>query len=114
MVAYKTRKVTYSNLKSPAAKLESTCIYLSLASTKKVSWFKVAILGAYLNVFLDDGDTMFLILSRQLTEVLVKINPKLQEYVNEPTRAMLVQILKALYGLVQAAALWYEALFVFF
>ena len=60
------------------------------------------------------GTPCVLILSRQLTEVLVKINPKLQEYVNEPTRAMLVQILKALYGLVQAAALWYEALFVFF
>lgn len=52
-------------------------------------------------------------LSRDLTSILVEVFPWLKKYVDPMTGKLLVQILKALYGLVQSAALWFEALTAF-
>ena len=106
-------KEVYSHLNSPTAKLDSIMICLSMASKKRMFWSKVDIGGAYLNAFLVDGDIIFMILSKQLTTILVKLHPELKRYVDPFTGTMLVQILKALYGLVQSAALWYDALSTF-
>ena len=57
-----------------------------------------------------DGDVIVMILSKQLTRILVNLKPHLKEYVDPLTGTMLVQILKALYELVQSAALWFGAL----
>ena len=89
-------KHVYSNLKSLTAKLDSIFILLSMASKKRMFWSKVDIGGAYLNAFFDNGDTIFIILSKQITTILVKFHPKLKQYVDPNTGTMLVQILKAL------------------
>ena len=57
-----------------------------------------------------DDDVIIMVLSKQLTRILVKLKPHLKEYVDPLTGTMLVQILKALYGLVQSADLWFKAL----
>ena len=81
-----------------------------MVARKQCHWCKVDIGGAYPNALPDKNDAIFMVISRQLTKILVKNNPKLGEYVDEDTGTLLIQILKALYGLVQAAALWYQML----
>ena len=82
-------KTIYIDLKSPTAKLDSIFIVLSSVSTKRVYWGKVDIGGAYLNAFLVDGEVIIMIISKQLTKILVKLNPELKEYVDEETGTML-------------------------
>jgi hypothetical protein len=66
-----------------------------------------------LNAFVDKGDRIFMELSKDLTSILVEVFPWLKPYVHPLTGKLLVRILKALYGLVQSAALWFEALTAF-
>jgi hypothetical protein len=99
----------YSDKVSPTAKLESIFIELTLAVMKNKCKAKVDIGGAYLNAFIEDGDQIYMELSRELTLILVELFPELSRYVDKSGR-LLVKILKALYGLVQSAALWYKVL----
>ena len=104
-------KMIYSPLNSPTVKLESIFVCLALVSGRKtLHWGEIDIGGAYLNAFMVDGDVIIMVLSKQLTSILVRLKPHLKEYVDPLTGTMVVQILKALYGLVQSAALWFDAL----
>jgi hypothetical protein len=106
-------KMMYQERRSPTARNESMIMELCVAVLKKKRKAKVDITGAYLNAFVDRGDKIFMELSRDLTSILVDVFPWLKPYVDPQTGKLLVQILKALYGLVQSAALWFEALTAF-
>ena len=106
-------KTLYPNLSSPTAKLESIFIVLELATRRKMRRCKMDIGGAYLNAHLYQSkgdDVILMIIPRQLTQVLVENLPSLRAYVDEKSGTMWVQVLKAMYGLVQSASLWYDAL----
>jgi hypothetical protein len=102
-------RTLYSDKVSPTAKTESIFAELALAVMKGKLKAKVDIGGAYLNAFVEDGDEIYMELSRELTKILLEIFPMLRKYVDKSGR-LLVRILKALYGLVQSAALWYKVL----
>jgi len=102
-------KSLYSDKISPTASIESIFTELTLAVMKGKYKAKVDIGGAYLNAYIEDGDHIFMELSQELTSVLIELFPSLSKYVDKSGR-LLVRILKALYGLVQSAALWYKAL----
>jgi hypothetical protein len=106
-------KTLYQERRSPTAKNESMVMELCVAALKNKRKAKVDITGAYLNAFVDKGDRIFMELSKDLTNILVEVFPWLKPYVDPVTGKLLVRILKALYGLVQSAALWFEALTAF-
>jgi hypothetical protein len=80
-------------------------IMACVAALKNKKKAKVDITGAYLNAFVNRGDRIFMELSKNLISILVEVFPWLKPYVHPLTGKLLVQILKALYGLVQSAAL---------
>jgi histone deacetylase 1/2 len=73
---------------------------------------KLDIGGAYLNASLDAGDEIYMEISKEITAILIEALPELEEYRTEDGK-LIVRILKALYGLVQSAALWYTTLTTF-
>jgi hypothetical protein len=103
-------KDLYGDKRSPTARIESIMLELSIAVQKRRRMAKADIGGAYLNAFVDKGDEILMELSKELTTILLEVFPELREFVDDDSGRLVVRILKALYGLVQSAALWYEAL----
>ena len=67
-------KLVYSDLKSPTVKVDTICICLALVSKKVMHWSKVNVIRAYLNAFLKNDNIIFMIISKQLTKILVNSN----------------------------------------
>jgi hypothetical protein len=105
-------KTLYADKHSPTARLESILMELAIAAKENKEKVKVDIAGAYLNAFIGDGDEIYMELSKEVTTILVKAFPVLRMFV-EPSGKLLTKILKALYGLIQSAALWYQELTTF-
>jgi hypothetical protein len=105
-------KTLYADKHSPTARLESILMELAIAVKEQKKKAKVDIAGAYLNAFIGDGDDIYMELGKEVTMILVEAFPVLKKYV-EPSGKLLTKILKALYGLIQSAALWYQELTTF-
>jgi Reverse transcriptase (RNA-dependent DNA polymerase). len=99
----------YADKQSPTAKLESIIMELAIAAREGKKLAKVDIAGAYLNASIGRGDDIHMELGREVTTILVESMPKLKRFV-QPNGKLLTKILKAMYGLIQSAALWYDAL----
>jgi hypothetical protein len=102
----------YADKRSPTAKLESILMELAIAAREGKLMTKVDIAGAYLNALIGDDDDIYMELSKDVTTILVEEMPTLKRFV-EPSGKLLTKILKAMYGLIQSAALWYNALTAF-
>ena len=102
----------YADKHSPTAKLESILTELAMAAKERKHMTKVDIAGAYLNALIGDGDDIYMELNKDVTMVLVEAMPALKRFV-EPSGKLLAKIMKAMYGLIQSAALWYDALTTF-
>jgi hypothetical protein len=105
-------KKVYRGLKSPTATTESIFSCLTIGCLKEMKFAKLDIGGAYLNARIDDKDEIYMEISKQITDILVDAMPELRRYVTKDG-TLLVQILMALYGLVQSAALWFKTLTTF-
>jgi Reverse transcriptase (RNA-dependent DNA polymerase). len=100
----------YQDKESKTAAMESILLSLGVASMKMMRMAKCDVGGAYLNAYIEEGDEIFMMLGPQITKVLLKYFPMLEEYIEEGDDRLIVRILKAMYGLVQSAALWYNVL----
>ena len=87
---------------SPTARVESIFNSLKITVEECRKLLVLDIGGAYLNAKMNEEVYMWL--SKEVTEILVKIYPKYKAYVDERGR-LLVKIEKALYGLIQSAKL---------
>ena len=103
----------YQGFNSPTATLEAIFLELQVASSKRRKWAKIDIGGAYLNAYLDEDDVIIMVIGKQISEILVRKLPELRQYLDEETGCIMVQILKAMYGLIQSASLWYNVLSTF-
>jgi Reverse transcriptase (RNA-dependent DNA polymerase). len=103
-------RTLYQDKESKTSAIESILLSLGLALYKKMKVAKVDVGGAYLNAFVEQGDEIYMRLSSQITRVLIKFFPELREYLEEDDDRLIVRIVKAMYGLVQSAALWYDVL----
>ena len=103
-------KEFYSNLKSPTADIESVFMVFELALRSTQGATKVDFSAAYLNAEIEDGDHIYMWLTRELTDILVIYFGELKPFVNQDGR-LIVKILRALYGLVQSAALWFAMIY---
>jgi Reverse transcriptase (RNA-dependent DNA polymerase). len=102
----------YADKRSPTAKLESIIMELAIAVREGKKLAKVDIAGAYLNASIGRGDDIHMEIGREVTTILVESMPTLKRFV-QPNGKLLTKILKAMYGLIQSAALWYDALTTF-
>ena len=103
-------KSIYENLSSPTASTTSVMTVAAIAAAEHRHVTVVDIGGAFLNADMKPtGVLVHMRLDRIMTAMLLEIVPAYSAFV-EPSGTMVVQLDKALYGCVEAAALWYHNL----
>jgi histone deacetylase 1/2 len=94
---------------SPTTSLEVVMLLLAIAVTKKLQVEGFDVPSAYLNANLEQGRFHKMRISKRIARILVEVDPQAAEFV-QPDGTILVEIRKSLYGLPEAAKLWYEYL----
>jgi hypothetical protein len=104
-------KEIYDNGASPTASTTSIFMIAAIAAKEKRKIATVDFPGAFLNADMPtDGDKqVFMRLDSYLTKVLIKLDNKYQDCINEDG-TITVKLNKALYGCIESARLWYENL----
>lgn len=103
-------RLLYDNLSSPTAATTSVLTVAAIAAAEGRSVMVMDIGGAFLNADITStGVMVHMRLDKLMSAMLVQISPDYQRYV-EPNGTIVVQLDKALYGCVEAAALWYADL----
>jgi len=97
------------DLSSPTMSLESIFILIAFAAQWNAHIATADITGAYLESSLEPNDVVYMFLSKDSVDQLKKLDPKIIRHIMADGRA-LVRLLKALYGTIQAAKLWYRKL----
>jgi len=103
----------YDNVSSPCVNLTSVFTLLSIAAFERRHIAAVDIKGAYLNARLSSV-TVHMRIQPQLVSILKQLyldlfKRDISEFIC-PDGSMVVHVLKALYGLVESALLWYKHL----
>ncbi len=96
----------YPNKSSPTVAIHSVFTVLGMASSKP--WWivvKIDIRSAFVQTPMS-GEPVYMKLDPKITKYAVELCPELQEYV-EADGCLYTLLLKALYGCIQASALWY-------
>ena len=99
-------KGLYENLSSPTSSTSSVLTVAAIAASEGRSVITIDIGCADIA---PTGIQVHMRLDRVMTQMLMQIDPTYQQYV-EADGSMVVQLDKALYGCVEAAALWYADL----
>jgi hypothetical protein len=97
------------DISSPTVKLESVLLLFDLAAFYGLDISCMDVPTAYLNTRLKPSDQIPMKLGKEETAVLIKMKPEWREYV-AADGTMLVLLVGGLYGLPQAAKLWYDKL----
>ena len=103
-------KELYENLSSPTAATSSVMVVAAIAAAERRQVMTIDVGGAFLNADITTtGITVHVRLDPVMTKLLVEIAPEYQHYVDD-RGTCLVQLDKAMYGCVEAAALWFDNL----
>lgn len=103
-------KQLYDNLSSPTAATSSVLAVAAICAAEHRQAMVIDIGGAFLNADMaPTGVTVHMRLDRIMTEILVKLDPTYAPFV-ETSGCCVVALDKALYGCVEASALWYSNL----
>jgi len=94
-------------ISSPTASLESIFNMLKMVAVEKRHLLILDVGGAYLNAKINRAEYMYI--QPELVNILVNICPSYKRF-KDSYGKMLVQIDKAMYGLVQSAKLWYDTI----
>jgi len=101
-------KALYENLSSPTAATTSLLTVASIAASENRYIFVIDIGGAYLNASMHPtGVIVHMRLNALMASILVKIDSSYKSFLEEDG-TLVVELDKALYGCVEAAALWHE------
>ena len=101
-------KALYENLSSPTGATTSLLTVASIAAAESRYVLIIDIGGAFLNASMSPtGVTVHMRLNALMSSILVKIAPLYKKYL-EVDGTLVVALDKALYGCVEAAALWFE------
>jgi len=94
---------------SPTAALHSLMACLALASANGMTRIgKIDVKGAFIQTEME-GPPIYVKISPETTRLIVELLPGVKQYVT-PEGILYCQLLKALYGCVQASKLWYNKL----
>ena len=103
-------KLLYESLSSPTAATASVFSIAAIAAHEHRIAEITDIGGAFLNADISPtGIKVHMRLDKVMTAFLLKIDPSYKEFV-EPSGTCVVELDKALYGCVEAAAMWYQEL----
>ena len=103
-------KELYENLSSPTAATSSVMVVAAIAAAEHRKVMTIDVGGAFLNADITTtGINVHVRLDPVMTKMLVEIAPEYQRYVDD-RGTCLVQLDKAMYGCVEAAALWFDNL----
>jgi hypothetical protein len=103
-------KTLYDNLSSPTAATTSVLIIAAIAAAERRQAMVIDIGGAFLNASLaPTGVVVHMRLDKVLTAMLVQLDTSYERFV-EKDGCCYVQLDQALYGVVEAAGLWYRDL----
>ena len=96
---------------APTARSTTHAIVMAIAAKEKRPLRVGDIPSAYLQAehVPDDGKTTFVRADKETTRIIVKVYPDLANYV-APNGTMILEVARALYGLVESAWLWYQEL----
>jgi hypothetical protein len=98
----------YENLSSLTAAMTSVMTVAAIAASEGRTVVVIDIGGAFPNADMGPaGVVVHMRLDKVMTAMLIQINPSYSQYVDE-NGTMVVGLDKALYGLVEASALWYK------
>ena len=101
--------LNYSDISASTISCESIFMIFAYASQWGAFLTTIDIGGAYLECLLALDDHVYVWLDKQIVKLLLEIDPKLSRFIR-PDGRILVKLLKALYGTIQAARLWYDKL----
>jgi len=96
----------YERKSSPTASPQTIFISLMDAAEKKKSVLVGDVPCAYLHASRENLPKVYVRLSREITEVFVKLCPEYAERV-EADETLIVEVLKGLYGLIESGHTWY-------
>jgi hypothetical protein len=98
---------------SPTANLLSIMVLLCLAAS--LAWHVIVadFAGAYLNAFLELGDSIYMALPKKTIEIWLEITGESRHNVMSRNGRLYVKLNKALYGLKQSAMLWFQTIAAF-
>ena len=100
-------RLAYDNLASPTVSTTSLFTIAAIAAKEARNVVSLDIGGAYLNANLKAD--VYMMLDEFSSAILANLDPKYKQYMNGSGR-IVVKLLKALYGCVESALLWYEHL----
>ena len=101
-------KTLYGNMSSPTATPQAILVTAGIAARDDMFVATIDIGGAYLNADIaPTGIDVDMVIDAYLASILVALDPTLAKYLR-PDGTLLVRLLKALYGTVEAAKLWYD------
>ena len=102
-------EILYEDTNAPTAALSHLMIIATIAARERRQVKTLDIGGAYLNADISSHE-IFMELDRTMAGILCQIEPSFQiEFLREDD-TMIVKLLKALYGCVESAKLWYNLL----
>jgi hypothetical protein len=97
-----------SDTSSPTISLDALLMTLIIDAKERRDVATADVVGAYLNA--DMKDFVVLRMEAEAVDIMCKVNPKYEQYVvkEKGKRVLYLRLVKALYGCVQSALLWYE------
>ena len=101
-------KSLYSNTSAPTATTTVILVEAGIAAVEKKDKATIDIGGAFLNADMTPtGVTVHMNIDAYLTGILVSLEPSYAQFI-KPNGTITVKLVKALYGTVEAAKLWYD------
>ena len=101
-------KSLYADMSSPTASPQDVLVTGGIAARDNMFAATIDIGGAYLNADISPtGVDVDMVIDAYLAAILVELDPSLAQYLR-PNGTLLVRLVKALYGTVEAAKLWYD------
>ena len=101
------RYIRKEDISSPTLMTRSVMLMTAIAAEEGRKVITGDVPGAYLHV--DRQGELYMVISADVAAILVEIDPTYKSYLND-NGTIHVQLLKALYGCVESAKLWYEYL----
>lgn len=102
-------RALYPNVSSPTVGLAAVFAVATIAAGEQRHIVTVDIAGAYLNADIKDH-VVLMRLEPKLADLLVTMDPEIYSAARNPDGSIVVQLLKALYGCIESAKLWFDVL----
>jgi hypothetical protein len=103
-------RTIYDDISSPTVSWTSVCIVLAIAAEEERKVCTADFTGAYLNASMKDSNVKVRVRLNQLqSTLLVSLDQRFAEHICKDG-TIVVELLKAMYGCIESALLWYEAL----